>query len=238
MDGDASNEQCGISPTWATATYNHARSSLVLHGDVGGVPGLWPWRHRLCHGDSAFCRGSNVCIIPGSRQYSYKHMYYKLFVTPFMFFSQGTPAGLVRYKVDPEAYPYSASIFDVDEKTGNVVTRVNLNEEPSLKFNVRNYCMSSLEHHCPWVSPRMRVSVAVWMALKSQTITNYSSGLKRMFKCYQYQCKHAPVALHGEMAPIVNKWKTPTIRTIRGACSVIIRWFMVRWAGSYGSLSG
>uniref|UniRef100_H3DNK1 Protocadherin-15 n=1 Tax=Tetraodon nigroviridis TaxID=99883 RepID=H3DNK1_TETNG len=48
----------------------------------------------------------------------------------------GTPAGLVRYKVDPEAYPYSASIFDVDEKTGNVVTRVNLNEEPSLKFNL------------------------------------------------------------------------------------------------------
>lgn len=45
----------------------------------------------------------------------------------------------MRYKVDPEAYPYSASIFDVEEKTGNVVTRVNLNEEPSLKFSVRNY---------------------------------------------------------------------------------------------------
>lgn len=41
--------------------------------------------------------------------------------------------------MDPEAYPYSASIFDVDDKTGNVVTRVNLNEEPNLKFNVRNY---------------------------------------------------------------------------------------------------
>lgn len=50
--------------------------------------------------------------------------------------SQGTAAGLVRYKVDPEVYPYSASIFGVNEKTGNVVTRVNLNEEPNHKFNV------------------------------------------------------------------------------------------------------
>uniref|UniRef100_A0A665WB70 Protocadherin-15 n=1 Tax=Echeneis naucrates TaxID=173247 RepID=A0A665WB70_ECHNA len=48
----------------------------------------------------------------------------------------GTPAGHVRYKVDQEAYPYSASIFDVDEHTGHVVTRVNLNEEPNLKFNL------------------------------------------------------------------------------------------------------
>lgn len=99
-----------------------------------------------CNTDSAFSRGFNVCIIPGSRQCSHKHMYYKLFVTPFMFFSQGTPAGLVRYKVDPEAYPYSASIFDVDEKTGNVVTRVNLNEEPSLKFNVRDYVLIGILH--------------------------------------------------------------------------------------------
>ncbi|XP_035527225.1 protocadherin-15-like [Morone saxatilis] len=48
----------------------------------------------------------------------------------------GTPAGLVRYKVNQEAYPYSAKIFDVDGKTGNVVTRVNLNEEPNLKFSL------------------------------------------------------------------------------------------------------
>uniref|UniRef100_A0A3Q3EN27 Protocadherin-15 n=1 Tax=Labrus bergylta TaxID=56723 RepID=A0A3Q3EN27_9LABR len=48
----------------------------------------------------------------------------------------GTPAGLVRYKVDQEAHPYSASIFDVEEKTGHVVTRVNLNEEPNLKFSL------------------------------------------------------------------------------------------------------
>lgn len=41
------NEQCCIFPTWATATYNHAQSLLVLQSDVGGVPGLWPWRHRL-----------------------------------------------------------------------------------------------------------------------------------------------------------------------------------------------
>lgn len=99
-----------------------------------------------CSGVSAFCRGSNVFIIPGSRQCSFKHMYDKLFVTPFVFFSQGTPAGLVRYKVDPEAYPYSASIFDVDEKTGNVITRVNLNEEPSLTFNVSNYVLIGILH--------------------------------------------------------------------------------------------
>ncbi|XP_040924588.1 protocadherin-15-like isoform X6 [Betta splendens] len=48
----------------------------------------------------------------------------------------GTPAGYVRYKVDHEAYPYSASIFDVEENTGNVVTRVNLNEKPNLKFSL------------------------------------------------------------------------------------------------------
>ncbi|KAM7370799.1 hypothetical protein PAMP_010319 [Pampus punctatissimus] len=48
----------------------------------------------------------------------------------------GTPAGLVRYKVDQEAYPYSASIFGVEEQTGHVVTRVNLNEEPNLKFTL------------------------------------------------------------------------------------------------------
>lgn len=45
----------------------------------------------------------------------------------------------MRYKVDQEAYPYSASIFGVEEKTGNVVTRVNLNEEPNLKFNVSTW---------------------------------------------------------------------------------------------------
>ncbi|XP_038136514.1 protocadherin-15-like isoform X4 [Cyprinodon tularosa] len=47
-----------------------------------------------------------------------------------------TPAGLVRYRVDQDAYPYSASIFDVDEEKGHVVTRVNLNEEPNLKFRL------------------------------------------------------------------------------------------------------
>ncbi|XP_037546821.1 protocadherin-15 [Nematolebias whitei] len=48
----------------------------------------------------------------------------------------GTPAGIVRYKVDQEAYPYSASIFEVEEKMGHVVTKVNLNEEPNLKFSL------------------------------------------------------------------------------------------------------
>uniref|UniRef100_A0A3P8V6C1 Protocadherin-15 n=1 Tax=Cynoglossus semilaevis TaxID=244447 RepID=A0A3P8V6C1_CYNSE len=48
----------------------------------------------------------------------------------------GTPAGRVRYKVDRESYPYSASIFDVGEQTGHVVTKVNLNEEPTLTFSL------------------------------------------------------------------------------------------------------
>ncbi|XP_041830365.1 protocadherin-15-like isoform X2 [Melanotaenia boesemani] len=48
----------------------------------------------------------------------------------------GSPASLIHYKVDQEAYPYSASIFDVEEGTGHVVTRVNLNEEPNLKFSL------------------------------------------------------------------------------------------------------
>ncbi|XP_034716720.1 protocadherin-15-like isoform X2 [Etheostoma cragini] len=48
----------------------------------------------------------------------------------------GTPAGLVHYKVNQEAFPYSASIFDVEEQTGHVVTRVNLNEKPNLKFSL------------------------------------------------------------------------------------------------------
>uniref|UniRef100_A0A671WHL5 Protocadherin-15 n=1 Tax=Sparus aurata TaxID=8175 RepID=A0A671WHL5_SPAAU len=48
----------------------------------------------------------------------------------------GTPAGRLHYRVDHEAHPYSASIFGVDEKTGNVATRVNLNEEPNLKFSL------------------------------------------------------------------------------------------------------
>ncbi|XP_060097225.1 protocadherin-15 isoform X2 [Heteronotia binoei] len=48
----------------------------------------------------------------------------------------GTPASLVRYKVDVFQFPYSASIFDVEEDSGRVVTRVNLNEEPSTLFKL------------------------------------------------------------------------------------------------------
>ncbi|XP_048362992.1 protocadherin-15 isoform X3 [Sphaerodactylus townsendi] len=48
----------------------------------------------------------------------------------------GTPASLVRYKVDVVQFPYSASIFDVEEDSGRVVTRVNLNEEPSMLFKL------------------------------------------------------------------------------------------------------
>lgn len=49
---------------------------------------------------------------------------------------QGTPASFVRYRVDHDRSPYSGSIFDVEEKTGRVITRVNLNEEPSVTFKV------------------------------------------------------------------------------------------------------
>uniref|UniRef100_A0A8C0VE11 Protocadherin-15 n=1 Tax=Cyanistes caeruleus TaxID=156563 RepID=A0A8C0VE11_CYACU len=48
----------------------------------------------------------------------------------------GTPASWVRYKVDVVQFPYSASIFDVEETSGRVVTRVNLNEEPSTVFKL------------------------------------------------------------------------------------------------------
>lgn len=49
---------------------------------------------------------------------------------------QGTPASLVRYRVDLDRSPYSGSIFDVEEETGRVIARVNLNEEPSVTFKV------------------------------------------------------------------------------------------------------
>ncbi|NWI88728.1 PCD15 protein, partial [Pitta sordida] len=48
----------------------------------------------------------------------------------------GTPASRVRYKVDVVQFPYSASIFDVEENSGRVITRVNLNEEPSTVFKL------------------------------------------------------------------------------------------------------
>ncbi|NXH54740.1 PCD15 protein, partial [Rhabdornis inornatus] len=48
----------------------------------------------------------------------------------------GTPASRVRYKVDVVQFPYSASIFDVEENSGRVVTRVNINEEPSTVFKL------------------------------------------------------------------------------------------------------
>ncbi|XP_039222867.1 protocadherin-15, partial [Crotalus tigris] len=48
----------------------------------------------------------------------------------------GTPANHVRYKVDVVQFPYSASIFDVEEESGCVITRVNLNEEPSTLFKL------------------------------------------------------------------------------------------------------
>uniref|UniRef100_A0A7N8WZP0 Protocadherin-related 15a n=1 Tax=Mastacembelus armatus TaxID=205130 RepID=A0A7N8WZP0_9TELE len=48
----------------------------------------------------------------------------------------GTPASFVRYRVDQNRSPYSGSIFDVEEKTGRIITKVNLNEEPSVTFKL------------------------------------------------------------------------------------------------------
>ncbi|XP_035389711.1 protocadherin-15b isoform X3 [Electrophorus electricus] len=48
----------------------------------------------------------------------------------------GTVASRVHYRVDLEQFPYSATIFDVEKHTGNIFTRVNLNEEPNTKFSL------------------------------------------------------------------------------------------------------
>uniref|UniRef100_A0A8C5I5T8 Protocadherin-15 n=1 Tax=Gouania willdenowi TaxID=441366 RepID=A0A8C5I5T8_GOUWI len=47
-----------------------------------------------------------------------------------------TPASFVRYRVDLERSPYSGSIFDVEEESGRIITKVNLNEEPSVTFKL------------------------------------------------------------------------------------------------------
>ncbi|KAJ7987761.1 hypothetical protein DPEC_G00329850 [Dallia pectoralis] len=48
----------------------------------------------------------------------------------------GTPASHVRYRLDLDEDPYSSRIFDVNQMTGRVITRVNLNEEPNLVFSL------------------------------------------------------------------------------------------------------
>ncbi|KAK7901865.1 hypothetical protein WMY93_018634 [Mugilogobius chulae] len=48
----------------------------------------------------------------------------------------GTPASFVRYTVDHDLSPYSGSIFDVEEETGRVLTKVNLNEQPGVTFKL------------------------------------------------------------------------------------------------------
>ncbi|KAM9462144.1 protocadherin-15-like [Clarias gariepinus] len=50
--------------------------------------------------------------------------------------TMGTGASRVKYRVDLENFPYSASIFDLEEDTGNILTRVNLNESPNTKFTL------------------------------------------------------------------------------------------------------
>ncbi|XP_038599301.1 protocadherin-15 [Tachyglossus aculeatus] len=48
----------------------------------------------------------------------------------------GTPPSRVRYKVDDIQFPYPATIFDIEEDSGRVITRVNLNEEPGTIFKL------------------------------------------------------------------------------------------------------
>uniref|UniRef100_A0A8D2ANN1 Protocadherin-15 n=1 Tax=Sciurus vulgaris TaxID=55149 RepID=A0A8D2ANN1_SCIVU len=48
----------------------------------------------------------------------------------------GLSASRVRYRVDDLQFPYPASIFDVEEDSGRVITRVNLNEEPTTIFKL------------------------------------------------------------------------------------------------------
>uniref|UniRef100_A0A452U2F8 Protocadherin related 15 n=1 Tax=Ursus maritimus TaxID=29073 RepID=A0A452U2F8_URSMA len=48
----------------------------------------------------------------------------------------GLPASRVRYRVDDVQFPYPASIFDIEEDSGRVITRVNLNEEPTTIFKL------------------------------------------------------------------------------------------------------
>ncbi|XP_051504158.1 protocadherin-15a [Myxocyprinus asiaticus] len=48
----------------------------------------------------------------------------------------GTAASNVCYRVDQEQCPYSGSIFDVEQDTGRVITKVNLNEEPNAIFKL------------------------------------------------------------------------------------------------------
>uniref|UniRef100_A0A8C3YUB5 Protocadherin-15 n=1 Tax=Catagonus wagneri TaxID=51154 RepID=A0A8C3YUB5_9CETA len=48
----------------------------------------------------------------------------------------GLTASRVRYRVDDVQFPYPASIFDVEEDSGRVITRVNLNEEPTTIFKL------------------------------------------------------------------------------------------------------
>lgn len=61
-------------------------------------------------------------------------------------FLQGTPASLVRYRVDQDRSPYSGSIFDVERETGRIVTKVNLNEDPSVTFKVSNWIWSIINN--------------------------------------------------------------------------------------------
>ncbi|XP_047673867.1 protocadherin-15b isoform X3 [Tachysurus fulvidraco] len=50
--------------------------------------------------------------------------------------TMGKAADRVHYKLDVDQFPYSASIFEVEEDTGNILTRVNLNEDPNTKFTL------------------------------------------------------------------------------------------------------
>ncbi|XP_028823418.1 protocadherin-15-like isoform X3 [Denticeps clupeoides] len=48
----------------------------------------------------------------------------------------GTAASRVRYRVDHDQSPYSGSLFDVNEDSGRITTKVNLNEVPGTTFKL------------------------------------------------------------------------------------------------------
>ncbi|KAA0718253.1 Protocadherin-15 Precursor [Triplophysa tibetana] len=48
----------------------------------------------------------------------------------------GMAASKVRYRVDQEQSPYSGNIFDVVQDTGRIITKVNLNEQPTAVFRL------------------------------------------------------------------------------------------------------
>lgn len=76
---------------------------------------------------------------------------------------QGTPASFVRYRVDQERSPYSGSIFDVEQETGRIITKVNLNEEPSVTFKVSRYVTCMIDMYTCVISYILLI-LSLWLS--------------------------------------------------------------------------